>query len=284
MWRKILHFKGTYLLVIMMCFALGSGVTVFAQNVNEEEPNDTLETAQLIQANRETLADAVSANKKPNQYAVSGYTDKDDSDWYKVYLSAGEQYVSLNADAPLEFEVYNANQSLIMRRDYTKTKFGVTAYKMDVSEGYYYVRIVGTLLSPKEYHLMVGDPSTTISSCKVNLGTVTMSNKRNQTVDFNLEEQAQLPENAVVYEIRTERVNAVSASKVAVTNSRAGVLVNLRPYTFSETDLLGLNMPLKSRWSVEFGYYKNTSFTPSITFYYAYPIVSQMVDEVTITP
>ena len=43
-----------------------------AENVKEVESNDTMEMAQLIEANSETAAQAVSGNR-PDQYVVNGY-------------------------------------------------------------------------------------------------------------------------------------------------------------------------------------------------------------------
>lgn len=284
MWKKVLQMKSVYVFIIMISLVLGNGVIVSAQKVQEEEPNGTWETAQLIQANRETLADTVNAVPKPNQYAVDGYTDKNDEDWYKVYLQSGVQYVSLNADAPLDFEVYDANHMLVMRESYQKVAFGVNAYEFHASAGYYYIKIVGVETLPKYYVLMAGEPNTMVSTCKVNLRTVTMSNKRNQIVDFNLSDETQLPDNAIVYEIRTEGLRSTSVNNVAVTNRTTGSRVNMRPYTWSQTGLLAMNMPLKSNWSIEFTYYKNTSFTPTVTLFYAYPVVTHVVDEITVTP
>lgn len=69
-----------------MCFCLvAGGTTAYAQTVNESDFNDTMETAQLIQANIETAAQVVSGSgSRPNQYVVNGYTSTTDSDWYKV--------------------------------------------------------------------------------------------------------------------------------------------------------------------------------------------------------
>lgn len=48
------------------------GMTVRAENVKEVESNDTMEMAQLFEANSETAAQAVSGNR-PDQYVVNGY-------------------------------------------------------------------------------------------------------------------------------------------------------------------------------------------------------------------
>lgn len=83
---------------------------VNAQTVNEAEPNDTMETAQLIQANKETAAQAV-AGSTAGEYVVRGSVSSTDDDWLKVYLDAGTQYVSCNGDN-FSFDVYNSNNRL----------------------------------------------------------------------------------------------------------------------------------------------------------------------------
>lgn len=65
--------------------------------VRETEPNNTMETAGTIMANHETAAQAVSGSR-PSQHVVTGSTSNTDEDWFKVYLSAGTQYVTCNDD------------------------------------------------------------------------------------------------------------------------------------------------------------------------------------------
>ena len=75
---------GSLFAVAIICFCLvAGGTTVYAQTVNESDSNDTMETAQLIQANSEATTPAVSGSR-PNQYVVNGYISTTDSDWYKV--------------------------------------------------------------------------------------------------------------------------------------------------------------------------------------------------------
>lgn len=81
-------FKSLFAVAIMCFYPVAGGTTAYAQTVNEADSNDTMETAQLIQANSETAAQAVSGSR-PNQYVVNGYTSTTDSDWYKVYLTSG---------------------------------------------------------------------------------------------------------------------------------------------------------------------------------------------------
>ncbi len=56
--EKIINIKNVLTLMLICCFLWINGITVHAESqaVNEKEPNNTKETAQLIQANAETAA------------------------------------------------------------------------------------------------------------------------------------------------------------------------------------------------------------------------------------
>lgn len=144
---------------LMSVFIIGTAsMTVHAESVRETEPNNTMETAETIMANHETAAQAVSGSR-PSQHVVTGSTSNTDEDWFKVYLSAGTQYVTCNDD-PFEFEVYDPNGSLVLDEIYTKIGFGSTAYPFVAStDGFYYVKIKGITSSSSDYILLVGGPT-----------------------------------------------------------------------------------------------------------------------------
>ncbi len=265
---------------LMSVFVIGAAsITVHAESVRETEPNDTMETAETLIANHETAAQAANG-QHPNQHVVKGSTSKTDDDWFKVYLSAGTQYVTCNDDS-FEFEVYDPNGNLILEQLYIKTGFGVTAYPFTaLTEGYYYVKITGITSSSSDYILLVGGPTYSVASCKVELDTVTMENSRDGSSNFDLRFEDALPENAVVYTIlmgggiRTTAVESVSVRNLSSNNT-----VNLTTYSWDKSGLAYLNLPLKSRWSITYGYSKDISFTPSIKLYYVYPVVSTFVED-----
>ena len=68
-----------------------------AQTVQDIEGNGSFETAQLIQANSQTLEGAATGNQ-PNTYVVDASVGNSESDFFRVYLEAGEQYLTLNGD------------------------------------------------------------------------------------------------------------------------------------------------------------------------------------------
>lgn len=270
-------FKNLFTIAIICFCLLVGGTTAYAQSVREADDNDTKENAQLIQANSETAAQVVSGNR-PNQYLVNGYTSTNDDDWYKVYLIAGTQYVNCNGNS-FTFEVYDSNENLIESETYVKSGFGLKAYSFEaLTTGYYYVKITGTTSSSQSYILGVGGPVYFVASCEVELDTVTMANKKDEVVTFNLGGEDRLPDDAVVYEISMNGVRTTSVNRIAVTNGNTNKTVSLETYTWNKSGLVSQDLDLKSNWEIEFAYNKNTSFTPSIKLYYVYPVESTCVE------
>jgi hypothetical protein len=94
-----------------------------------------------------------------------------------------------------------------------------------------------------------------------------------------------LPENAVISRITMSGVKTMSANQIAVTNDESNNTVKLATYLWSKSGLVSMKMPLKSKWDIEFTYKKDTSFTPSIKFFYVYPAVEKYVeDDLVIAP
>lgn len=264
---------------LMSVFIIGTAsMTVHAESVRETEPNNTMETAETIMANHETAAQAVSGSR-PSQHVVTGSTSNTDEDWFKVYLSAGTQYVTCNDD-PFEFEVYDPNGSLVLDEIYTKIGFGSTAYPFVAStDGFYYVKIKGITSSSSDYILLVGGPTYSVASCKVEMPTVNMANGSDSSSSIDLRFEDALPEDAVVYMLSISGIRTTAVDSISVRNLSSNNTVNLSTYTWDKSGLVSLNMPLKGRWSITYGYSKDISFTPTISLYYAYPVTSTYVED-----
>ena len=101
---------------------------------------------------------------------------------------------------------------------------------------------------------------------------------------LNLENEVALPDDAVVYTISMSGVRTTSVDSIAVINNNSDNTVNLTRYSWNKSGLVSLNMHLKADWDIELRYNKDTSFTPSVKLYYAYPVVSEEIeDDVVIT-
>lgn len=282
--KKVIYIRSIVALVVTCWVLCATQIVVNAQTVYEAEPNDTMETAQLIQANKETAAQAI-AGSTADEYVVRGSVSSTDDDWLKVYLDAGTQYVSCNGDN-FSFDVYNSNNSLIMSQDFTKTSYGVRAYEFTAdTAGYYYVRIYANTSLTRQYIVLVGGPTYAVASCTVRLNKVDMTSNRDRTESCDLTEKTELPDRAIVYAIRVNGVSSTSVDGISVRNDTTGNTINLNNYTWSKDGLVSLAMSLRAPWRITFEYHKNTSFTPSVYFSYVYPVVSEYFnDDITITP
>lgn len=276
--RKTKSFKVLTTVAMVSCMLWVSGFTAKAQTVNETEPNDSMETAQLIQANYETAAQVVSGNRT-NQYVVRGDTSKTDEDWYKVYLNAGVQYITCN-DNPFDYEIYNSNGNLVTSGTYTKSRLFPIGYPFNVSSnGYYYVKVKGMTSASSRYILLVGGPTYAVASCTASLGSINMSG-RDVTVPLDLRLKDTIPEGSVVYTISMSGVKSTSVNGITIKNLSKNNTVSLNNYSWYKTGLVSMNMPLKSSWQIIFNYNKNTTFTPKIDLLFAYPLTSTYVDKI----
>ena len=276
-----------YLKTLMMglticCALLISGIKVNAQTVNETEPNDTKETAQLIQANYETADQAVSG-VRPGQYVVKGYASTTNEDWFKVYLTAGRQYVTCS-DESFNFDVYDSNDTLIRSQLYTRIGFNVRAYAFQaLTTGYYYVRVRGLTSSPSSYLLLVGGPNYKVQNCTIIMQSITMSGGIDDVENFNLSQQANLPDDAVVYTMLINNVRSTDVKSISIRNIATGNTLIFSIYPWYKDGIVSQNLLVKSGWQVIFRYKKDITFRPSLTLYYAYPLISEEAENVTIT-
>lgn len=269
------------ILMCMLCMVLMPGIVVHAESSSETEPNDTIETAQTVQANFETAAQAVSGSR-PNQHVITGYTSSTDVDWFKVYLNAGTQYMTCN-DHSFIFTIYDPSGNIVQSDTYVKTGFGPTAFDFEANQtGYYYVSIQGITSSSVSYLFLIGGPTYSVANCQVNLASVTMTSTGNSISSFDLSSNGNLPDGAVVYSILMSGIRSNDVRSISVRNITSGTTVNLPTYTWNRSGLVSLNMPLKARWQITYGYNKNVTFNPVIKLYYAYPIVGSSVDDITI--
>ncbi len=276
--RKSKGFKILISVFMVFCMMWLNGFISKAQSVNETEPNNSMETAQLIQANYETPTQVVSGNRT-NQYVVKGNTSKTDEDWYKVYLNAGVQYITCN-DNPFEYEIYSSDLNLVSSGSYTKTRLFPIGYPFNASSnGYYYVKIKGITSTSSSYIMLIGGPTYSVASCSVSLGSINMSG-RDVTVPVDLRFKDVLPEGSVVYTISMNGVKTTSVDGIILKNLSSSQKVTLNSYSWNKTGLVSMNIPLKSSWQIIFNYNKNTTFTPKLNLFFAYPLTSVYVDKI----
>lgn len=242
----------------------------------ETEPNDTKETAELIQANKETAKGYATATFE-GRFEVNGETDEKDPDWYKVYLNAGTQYMTCYVK-PFSFLIEDESGNTVTEDTYTyadTTRFGRTAYEFKVQkEGYYYVRILGCDPASGHYEFTVGSPTYSMDNCKIPCveGVINMTaSGGTKKAHFDGRELTALPKDAVAEYVRLE-VKSTSINSAKLINERSGKSLSLEFYPFLKRSLASMNIPVESMWTAELKYGYKSSFTPVLTVQYVYPI------------
>lgn len=282
MLKKGKKIKVIMALAIMWTIIWMGSTTVHAQSVGEVNPNDTKETAQLIQASKETAQQAA-AGQRTDQYVVDGYTSLNDIDWYKVFLTKGKQYVTCNS-FDYNFWVYDEYNNLLMKESYSRSSHGPRAYSFEVNaDGYYYIKVQGILSSSESYILSVGDPTYAIAHCQVNLGSINMSNKNDYNCLIDLSDNDVIPEGAVVYDISLRGTRTSNASFATINNITQNTKITLGP-SFHAYNIAAKNLKADSRWEITIGYKKDNVLNPKFIMYFVYPVYSEFLanDEIVI--
>lgn len=267
----------------MTVFLLSTtSLTAHADSYRDAGDNDTMETAETIEANNETPSGALTGSK-PGQNVVYGYASITDTDWYKVFLKAGDNYMTCNANSgeSFIFRITNSDGATILTDTYTKTGFAETAYHfITPTAGYYYVELTGTKSTSVEYIFMIGSPTYELASCKISCdeGSVSFTSAgRDQVAHFNGNAVSELPEDAIAYQVTMRGIPSNGASSVRVENLDRGLSFTLTKYTWYRDKLISMNLPVESIWTANFEYNKVISFTPVLHVYYVYPVYDRVL-------
>jgi len=257
-------------------------LSIHAETTNETESNDTAETANTILENKSTPAGYLSGNDT-NQHVISGYTSISDEDWFKVYLSSGEKYMTCNADnygKGFEYTIYSAlDMEFIYNHTYIKNEFGPIAKELTIpSNGYYYVKIQGQEATRNSYLFAIGNPTYSGSSCEINCdeGSVTMS-QETVTANFNGYQVTGLPDQAIAYTIRMDGLHSNSVNSITLLNTKSNKSCALQKYTWQKTGLVSLNMDVCSNWKATFTRKNTVIFSPILKVYYVYPVTDKVI-------
>ena len=251
---------------------------VYAEGIKETEPNDTKDMATPIAANKQTAADFAGGTSVRKNY-VSGSTSKTDPDWFKVYLSAGEQYLTCY-ECVFNFTIEDENGNVLLSDMYMHIGTGPTAYKVDIpTAGNYYVKILGGISSSQNYTFEIGNPSYAFSQCKIPCeeGIINMTyEEKVKIANFNGEIQS-LPKDAIAYSLKLSGIKGSLINGARLVNKRNGTNFPLNRYMLDKDHLESMNMPVKSVWIAELEYYRPTSFTPVLEVRYVYPVYSRFI-------
>lgn len=259
---------------LMVMGLLFISLPVKADSVNEVEPNNDKETAQTIQANNETIQGTIN-HTYAGQHIIRGYSSSNDDDWFKVYLYAGDNYLTCNEDS-FGYRIVNEDESFVESGTYTEVTFGARAYWIDIpSDDYYYVRIRGLTSTSNSYLFLIGSPTYYTAQCNISClpSTINMpSSGSNVTGIFAGTSVTNLPDDAIAASVKMTGVSSTAINGITLTNVDAGTSFNLGTYNLSYNNLGSMNLFVSSNWNALFKYKKVTSFTPVLKIYYVYPL------------
>lgn len=268
----------SFVICVISMFMMGiTCFTAHANVYNENEPNDSMKTAEAITANKVTAQETVSGSFA-GESVVSGITDNSDPDWFVVYLKAGTQYLTCNGQMEYTYSVKDSFGINILTGTYKKNGLYATAYKFNVpAEGYYFVEIIGLSTVQEKYVFSIGGPTYYVASAKIACqeGMINM-NSSIATGHFNASSY-RLPKDAIVYDLNMSGVTSTAVNTIQLTNEVKRKTLNLSPYIWSASGLEGMNLPVSSMWTAKFSYKKTTSFTPALQLYYVYPLYDRPV-------
>ncbi|MDE6252137.1 MAG: hypothetical protein K2M78_05800 [Lachnospiraceae bacterium] len=276
--KKIIKIFAACMMTVSFLGAVS--MSVHAEVVKETEPNDTKETAELIMANNETAKGAADGTYS-GQYTIEGYTSKTDSDWYKVFLMAGDQYMTCNGNE-FDYVIEDEYGNILLQDTYIDTGiFGPTAYRFSVTTaGYYYVKIIGKVSNSKSYLFGIGSPTYSVSSCEIpcSEGIINMTSRdETKTAHFDGTALTTIPEEAIAYCVKLSGIRNTAIKSATLTNEKKRKSFSLTTFIWDKDNLASMNMPVASMWTASLKYFKETSFTPVLRVYYAYPVYSTMV-------
>lgn len=267
--------KMTRILAVCMMAILLVGTTmgVHAQSVTETEPNDTMETAELISPNRQTPQEFLKANNS-NTYVVKGSVSDSNEDWFKIYLDdTKDSYFSIYSGL-LYFRLYDANGIPVTEEIYeteAASKYHVYDFNY-LSTGYYYICLRGSS-KVDSYQFLFGNPIYRAASImregrKISLSS--SSGKQSDVIKFDVEEYP----GAQVYNLQVGALSSY-ASKVEVKyEGSSNTITKTSSVAWGDIDIpLSYNYGLSQNYTFTYTYKNVKTFTPTYDFYYVYPIL-----------
>ena len=231
---------------LMLCTS-----TAYAKNVDEtNEDHSQMESAQEIKANKLSALEFANGNSS-NSYFVDARTDFGEDDWYRVYLTKGEQYLSLNG-GHLNYYICDESGAEILSGEYDKTKYWYTGHRFDITrDGYYYVRITGR--GRDSYILSIGNPTYLNGQVKIPYVQRNISlSSGTRDLKFRGSVMNEIPEGAVTESIKIQGtgVGSQTFKSARALNETRGVSVDLRIYMWSADKLVSMNLPANSDWTI----------------------------------
>lgn len=255
-------------------FNVGVGSTSYASTVKESPSHASEATAQEVTANNET-AQSAATGKYEGQTVIKGKANNKETDWYKVYLKAGTNYLSLNGGA-MEFYIKDASLNTLKNETYTKSKNGMQAFSFIVNKtGYYYVGIIGRTSADTDYSMTVGSPTFSFGDTRLTAKQKVSLTRRGsvQSAVFDFSSNSQIPVDAIATSVLFQGLDKGIIDSINLCNQKSGNILSISSLVGSQSNLASYNMPVKSKWVADFTPRGNGSFTPVLSVHYVYPII-----------
>ena len=283
--------KKAYIVILILCFSLLFCNVSFAYIIDEVEPNNTSEEAQIIERNQHNAFE-MGQGKFTSQRVVAGSVYNDyDADWYIVNLPADDNTVlSINHSVitPLFFEVYDENLNLVQGVEhYDDPMFiGAQPYYVNIPMlGDYYVKVsANTYGNEIPYKFTIGSPNYSVGSYEYqaqNACTLTQIIDSVQDT-YDLTDIDAIPDGAIAsgVTIRGQKTNSAFNEARSIKLESDWSWITTRTFTWNAdipvTKSKFTNKLIKSRWvfKLDGDVYRPDEFyslIPEIRFSYVYP-------------
>lgn len=273
--------------VLMLSLTVGISMmsmtgTAFA-HVNDTTINNTQETA--YQLTKNSVSDSLTYS--PNRLSSCFLSDSNDVDWYRVFLDAGTQTLTINSSTNNKIaDVVSSDGSTLI----SEGTFGPStkqSQKFQVNTaGTYYIKIYSKeqFTTKSYYSIFVGAPWYKRGSYSQSLSTLSLTpyRKESTTATFDLTNNSSIPNTAVVEHVY---LNGSEVNKNFVNNKVRSIKANsqsswtdISGIVFFDENVLNTTSPirLKQGWSFKhsissfWGSYTSYSLSPVVKFDYLY--------------
>lgn len=255
----------------------------------EVESNNSVATAQTINRNLVTAATTIDASYDGQNVVKGSLSSGTDVDWYKVYLPAGTQILSINSTALSSdgiWNIYSTDGDLIDRVYHTQNSskyFGATPYKITIpSSAFYYIKVASSSANISgDYLFSIGNPNYNVNSVSYTAPsslTLTTSTTSAQAT-YNLG-SLNVPNNAIAYKVNISgsKTNNASNQYRYIKAYKDSSWIRSASYTYDANIPVMNNDYVKDNWMVKVtGNVSSSSrpFTlyPNLYFSYVYAVV-----------
>lgn len=238
----------------------------------EEESNDTLETATPVDRCTLEPEDVVNRNSTPANAMYGGGTSGDE-DWYSTTLEAdSDNYFSFTCNSGLYSICLYDSDGILDENNMYDTVYSSGTYDFEVAEtGTYYIQI--SCSSSGTYNFSIGNVLYRVASYQYSGESLSLTKGETLTDTFNLSENTEIPEGAIIYQVSLSGGSSTTTSKRGIKPTEGSTWLTTSITPWKITVDVSSNYLLKQSWDVEYIAKKTVTISPVDTFYYIYPLL-----------